>query len=85
MENIILIIAIIVSGTLSVLLYLKGKTPTERIEDVTNAMYNTKDRKLDKKFSIAFFILFIMGLIILLHTMIIPIILKWLYTVNRRL
>lgn len=75
MENIILIIAIIVSGTLSVLLYLKGKTPTERIEDVTNAVYNTKDRKLDKKFSIAFFILFIMGLIILLHTMIIPIIL----------
>lgn len=76
MENIILIIAIIVSGTLSVLLYLKGKTPTERIEDVTNAVYNTKDRKLDKKFSIAFFILFIMGLIILLHTMIIPIILR---------
>lgn len=76
MENIILIIAIIVSGTISVLLYLKSKTPTERIEDVTNAVYNTKDRKLDKKFSIAFFILFIMGLIILLHTMIIPIILK---------
>lgn len=76
MENIILIIAIIVSGTFSVLLYLKRKTPTEKIEDVTNAVYDTKDRKLDKKFSIAFFILFIMGLIILLHTMIIPIILK---------